>query len=148
MAMRQTKPRSDCRISFALDIFGDKWTLLILRDLIMRHKSSYGDFLESEEKIATNILADRLRMLEQTGIVKKSVDSNNKTKYKYSLTRKGLDLLPVLVEIMLWSAKYAPKLDAKKYPLKKKLEQRVLQDKFALMRDIVKDIEKSQLGLG
>jgi DNA-binding HxlR family transcriptional regulator len=145
--MRQIKRRSDCRISFALDIFGDKWTLLILRDLMLRRKSYYGDFLESEEKIATNILADRLQVLEHTGIIKKSRDPQNKTKYRYRLTRKGLDLLPILVETMVWGAKYAPKTGAKKNPVMRDLTLRALQDKFALMRDIIKDVEKNQLGL-
>jgi len=143
--MRKINKRSDCRISFALDIFGDKWTLLILRDLMLRGKSYYGDFLESEENIATNILSDRLQVLEHTGIVQKSRDPQNKTKYKYRLTRKGLDLLPILVEIMLWSSKYAPKINAKQYPLKKQLEVLLHKDKSKFMKDIIQDVEKNQL---
>lgn len=112
--MKQVKRRSDCPINFALEIFGDKWTLLVVRDLMFRGKVNYGDFLESEEKIATNILADRLETLECAGIVKKSQDLKNKTKYIYSLTSKGLDLAPVLIEIVLWSAKYDPKTAAPK----------------------------------
>lgn len=112
--MRQVKRRSDCPIGFALDIFGDKWTLLIVRDLLFFGKVSYGDFLNSEEGIATNILADRLETLERVGIVKKRDDTANKTKFIYSLTTKGIDLLPALIEIIIWSAKYDPKTGAPK----------------------------------
>lgn len=104
--MKRVKRRSDCPISFALDIFGDKWTLLVVRDLMFKNKMHYSDFLKSEEKIATNILADRLNVLEYAGIIKKAQDSKNKTRYIYSLTKKGIGLMSVLVEIVLWSAKY------------------------------------------
>ena len=107
--MKRVKRRSDCPISFVLDIFGDKWSLLIIRDLILKGKVYYGDFLDSEEKIATNILADRLQTLESMGIISKARDQKIKTKIIYSLTKKGIDLLPTLVEIILWSAKYDPK---------------------------------------
>ena len=112
--MRDVKRRSDCPISFGLDIFGDRWSLLILRDLTFKGKAYYGDFLDSEEGIATNVLADRLQLLESVGIVTKNRDPRVKTKYIYSLTDKGLDLLPVLIEIILWSAKYDPKTAAPK----------------------------------
>ena len=112
--MRQIKRRSDCPISFALDIFGDKWTLLIVRDLMFKDKAHYGDFLESEEGIATNILADRLDTLECAGIIRKTPHPENKTKYIHSLTQKGIDLLPALIEIILWSARHNPKTAAPK----------------------------------
>lgn len=112
--MKSVKKRSDCPISFALDIFGDKWTLLVVRDLLFRDKVYYGDFLESEEGIATNVLADRLRLLDQAGIVAKRQDPKIKTKIIYSLTKKGIDLLPVLLEIMLWSTKYHPETSGPK----------------------------------
>ena len=98
--------RSDCPISTALDIFGDKWTLLILRDLIFKGKNTYSDFLGSEEKIATNILADRLAMLECAGIITKHKHPDSKAKILYKLTSKGIDLIPALVEIIEWSEKY------------------------------------------
>lgn len=111
---KQLKRRSDCPISFALDIFGDKWTLLIIRDIMFKGKSSYGEFLNSEEGMATNILADRLETLERTEIIKKIRDSANKTKFIYSLTAKGINLLPSLLEIIIWSAKYDSKTAAPK----------------------------------
>ena len=98
--------RSQCPISTALDIFGDKWTLLIIRDLLFKEKKSYGEFLSSEEKIATNILADRLSMLEAEAIITRGQHPDNKLKVIYSLTAKGVDLIPVLVEIISWSEKY------------------------------------------
>lgn len=98
--------RSDCTISSALDLFGDKWTLLIIRDMVFHGKTCYGDFLQSKEKIATNILVDRLQLLESEGFVKRKVSPANKSKFLYSLTEKGQALLPVLMELVLWGARY------------------------------------------
>lgn len=104
--MKEIQHRSDCPIAFSLDYLGDKWVLLILRDLIFTNKSSYGDFLTSDEKIATNILADRLKLLEANGFIKSTVSPEKKNKFIYSLTEKGIDLVPVIVEMMLWGTKY------------------------------------------
>lgn len=98
--------RSHCPINFVLETFGDKWTLLIVRDLMFKGKSSFGEFLESQEKIATNILSDRLKRLEAHGIIDKSVDASNRSKLNYCLTEKGRDLLPIMLEITAWSSKY------------------------------------------
>ena len=103
------KKRSDCPLSFSLDIFGDKWSLLIIRDIIMMGKFSFIDFSKSAEKIASNILASRLELLEKEGIIYKQVSPKNKSKFIYSLTQKGIDLQPVLIEMMKWGAKYNPK---------------------------------------
>jgi DNA-binding HxlR family transcriptional regulator len=99
--------RSDCPLNFGLEIFGDKWTLLIIRDLMFFGKRYYSEFLASAEGISTNILADRLVMLEQQSFIKKSKDETHKQKLIYSLTEKGIDLLPIILEIGLWSDKYA-----------------------------------------
>jgi DNA-binding HxlR family transcriptional regulator len=114
MMKRKVKRRSDCPISFALDIFGDKWSLLIIRDLMFKNKKTYGEFLLSEEKIATNILADRLEKLECAGLVKSKIDPDKKSRYNYELTAKGADLVPVLLEIVLWSATHDKKTAAPK----------------------------------
>ena len=98
--------RSDCPISTALDIFGDKWSLLIIRDMVFKGKNTYGDFLSGEEKIATNILADRLILLECGGIISRHKHPDSKAKVLYKLTTKGIDLIPVLVEIIQWSEKH------------------------------------------
>lgn len=104
--MANRKRKSDCPIYFGLEIFGDKWTLLVVRDLMFKDKHYFGEFLGMEEKIATNILANRLALLEESGIVTKTVDLKHKSKQVYKLSPKGIDLLPTLIEIIMWSAKY------------------------------------------
>mgnify|MGYP001564383067 CR=1 FL=1 len=106
MKKKKIEHRSTCPISTALDIFGDKWSLLIIRDLLFKGKNTYGDFLQAEEKIATNILADRLAQLESGGIITKHSHPESKAKVLYQLTPKGIDLIPVLIEIILWSEKH------------------------------------------
>ena len=101
-------PRSHCPIAFALDIFGDRWTLLVLRDILFRGKTRYKEFLTSGEGVATNVLAERLRRLEKEGLVTKSGTPGEGRQFIYHPTAKALDLLPVLVEISCWSAKYDP----------------------------------------
>ncbi|WP_113654638.1 winged helix-turn-helix transcriptional regulator [Pedobacter namyangjuensis] len=104
--MSTTKKRSECPISSSLDIWGDKWSLLIVRDLMFSKQCTYGDFLKSEEKIATNILASRLQMLEDNGVITKQEHPESKAKVLYKLTQKGIDLLPMMIEINLWADKY------------------------------------------
>jgi DNA-binding HxlR family transcriptional regulator len=104
--MKKITRRSMCPISSTLDILGDKWTLLIIRDLMFKGKKTYGEFLRSEEKIATNILADRLLILEKNGIVEKTAFPGSKVKNLYRLTPKGIDLMPTLLEMVLWGDKY------------------------------------------
>jgi DNA-binding HxlR family transcriptional regulator len=104
--MKDIKKRSDCPISSSLDIWGDKWSLLIVRDLIFAKECTYGDFLKSDEKIATNILASRLLTLETNGIITKHDHPESKAKVLYKLTKKGVDLLPLMLEINIWADKY------------------------------------------
>ncbi|MEM7511211.1 MAG: helix-turn-helix domain-containing protein [Bacteroidota bacterium] len=104
--MKKINMRSDCPVSYALDFFGDKWTFLVIRDLIFEDKRFFKDFLKSKEKIASNILSDRLKRLESVGVIESKVFEQLKTQKEYSLTQKGKDLVPVLIEMMLWSAKY------------------------------------------
>ena len=96
--------RSDCPLSAALDLFGDRWTLLVIRDLAFRGKDSFSEICYSEEGVATNILADRLARLEAGGIVTKTRDTSDGRRYSYVLTEKGKDLIPALIEIIVWSA--------------------------------------------
>jgi len=98
--------RSNCPINFALETFGDKWTLLVIRDLMFKKKRHYSDFLTSDEKISTNILADRLQKLEAKGVISKFADPESASKYIYSLTEKGQALLPAMIELTAWSAQY------------------------------------------
>jgi DNA-binding HxlR family transcriptional regulator len=101
--------RSHCPIGFALDLFGDKWTLLIVRDLLFKGKRRFGEFVDSEEGIATNILADRLTKLESHELIVRVVDASGARSREYALTAKAVDLAPMLVEMILWSAKHDPK---------------------------------------
>lgn len=98
--------RSDCGISCALDVIGDKWSLLIIRDIVIFHKRMFKEFVASSEHIATNILADRLKKLEKQGLIKKKKAPNNLKVNHYSLTDKGLDLVPLLLELQKWSDVY------------------------------------------
>jgi DNA-binding HxlR family transcriptional regulator len=97
--------RSNCPVNFGLETFGDKWSLLIVRDIVFWGKKTYGDFLRSDEGIATNILASRLAQLEDNGILEKTPQPGDKRKDVYTLTEKGMELIPLLVEIVAWSGK-------------------------------------------
>lgn len=110
--MKNQVKRSDCPINFCLQIFGDTWSLLIIRDIVYFAKSTYGEFLASNEGISTNILANRLSLLEQAGILSKSTNTADKRKDIYALTEKGLDLIPILVELAQWGATYDALSDA------------------------------------
>ena len=104
--MKKNELRSDCPINYALEYLGDKWTLLVIRDLVFEGKNFYKEFLNSKEGIATNILSDRLKRLENLEIIKSKVYEKQRTQKIYSLTEKGKDLIPILVEIILWSSKH------------------------------------------
>ncbi|MBX3305376.1 MAG: helix-turn-helix transcriptional regulator [Nitrospira sp.] len=128
--------RTGCPIAFTLDVLGDRWTLLIIRDLTFMGKRYYGEFLDSGEGIATNVLADRLSRLESEGIVSKRVDPKDQKKYLYQLTNKGEDLLPVLLEVILWGATYDPKTAAPKAFIDRLKADRsaVIQETLAQLR--------------
>jgi DNA-binding HxlR family transcriptional regulator len=106
--VRTLKRRSSCPISSALDVFGDKWSLLVMRDLLFREQRHFREFHASEEGVATNILADRLERLEAGGLIRKTGGDPRSGKQYYVATRKGKDLIPLLLEMMLWSTKYLP----------------------------------------
>lgn len=108
MRRRQAQqPRSGCPIGIALDLVGDPWTLLVVRDLMFKGAKTFQDFVEAGEGIATNVLSDRLARLEAGGVVSKARDASDARRYVYRLTAKGIDLAPVLVDLVLWSATYA-----------------------------------------
>ncbi|HSH91502.1 MAG TPA: helix-turn-helix domain-containing protein [Ramlibacter sp.] len=106
--MRQDR-RSTCPISTALEFVGDRWTLLVIRDLMFAGKRHFREFLQSEEAISSNILAARLNALLESGIVTRRDDPTHAQKAVYSLTEKGMDLLPVIVAMSAWTQKYHPK---------------------------------------
>ena len=95
--------RCKCPITSALDIVGDRWTLVIIKQMLFENKSTFKDFVESPESIATNILSSRLKMLEKFGIINKGNHPENKKTNIYTLTEKGLSFTPILIELMLWS---------------------------------------------
>lgn len=95
--------RCDCAITSALDIVGDKWTLVIVKQMLLEGKKSFKDFLESAEGIASNILSSRLKMLESYQMIRKDKLSHNKKTNIYILTKKGIELAPILVDLALWS---------------------------------------------
>src|ERR1700732_3367877 len=98
--------RSGCPLNASVEMLGDRWSLLILRDMMLRGFQSYKEFLQSYEGIATNILADRLKKLIAHGIITTQKDPSDGRKVTYVLTAKGLDLAPVLTEMVLWAAKH------------------------------------------
>lgn len=98
--------RSGCPVSVSLELFGDRWSLLIVRDLMVRGFRTFGEFRESGEGIATNILADRLRKLQHAGIVVAEVEETDARRLNYRLTEKGIDLAPVLLEMLIWAARH------------------------------------------
>jgi DNA-binding HxlR family transcriptional regulator len=102
-----TKYRSPCPVASALDIFGDKWTLIVLRT-IFAGRNRYGDLLKMPERIATNILADRLAHLEREGLITAEPYQEKPRRHAYKLTRKGADLLPVLQAMAVWSRTHIP----------------------------------------
>lgn len=134
--MKQIKKRSNCPISSALEIFGDKWSLLIIRDIALFGKNTYNEFLRSDEKIATNILADRLELLEHLSIIGKEDHPNSRAKIFYRLSKKGIDLLPILFEISLWSDKHLPT------PLQaKEIARAYRKDKNKVIKQVVENIK-------
>ena len=102
----RTVHRSGCPISVALQIFGDAWSLLIVRDLMFKGLSTFNEFASSGEGIASNVLSERLARLEAAGILLKEPDLEDGRRSRYRLTEKGADLAPALVEIVLWAARH------------------------------------------
>lgn len=140
--MKEIKPRSGCPLSYTLDFFGDKWSLLIIRDMVLSGKISYGEFLNSDEKIATNILADRLAMLEVNGFITKRVAPDKKSKFLYGLTEKGISLVPVIIEIGLWGSQFHPP------GMNKKLVKAIKEDRIGTISRMQDDLRKKLKELG
>jgi DNA-binding HxlR family transcriptional regulator len=123
--------RSDCPIAYALDFLGDKWTLVVLRDLIMVRKRYFRELLAGSEGIATNILASRLKLFEAAGLVTRRTDPIQPRRVIYEPTEKALDLLPILIELMRWSIKYDPKSAAPR-----QFARRLARDRDGLIADL------------
>lgn len=135
---RRSDRRSNCPISFGLDIFGDKWSLLIIRDIMFYGRSRYSDFAPREH-IATNILADRLRSLEDAGIVEKRRDGSERKTHEYAVTATGRALLPTLVEMTLWGLRYDPET-----PASDEFLARVDRDARRVAREVARAIDRGE----
>ncbi len=131
--------RSHCPLNYALEIFGDKWTLLIIRDIVVSKKKTFGEFSKSPENIATNILANRLQILEKNGILSKQVSPENNKVYLYYLTPKGLDLLPTMLEMVVWGAKYDSETAASAA-----LIERIHNDRSGVIRELSANLTPPQ----
>jgi DNA-binding HxlR family transcriptional regulator len=129
--MRRRHRKSNCPVHFALETFGDAWTLLIVRDLMFKGRTTYTDFLRAEEGIATNVLADRLSRLESDGVIAKEPNAPH-----YRLTSKGIDLLPIMLEIIGWSAKHDPRTAADRA-----FVRRLKTDRSGLVAEIRAELE-------
>ncbi|MBT5659142.1 MAG: helix-turn-helix transcriptional regulator [Rhodospirillaceae bacterium] len=132
------KRHTCCPVTIALDTFGDRWSLLVIRDLMCKGRATYGEFLESGEGIATNVLANRLKDLESANIIQKSRDPENRRRYLYRLTEKGCDLIPIILEMIGWSAKHDPQTVMEKKTLK-----RIKNDRDGLIAEIRARIKAS-----
>lgn len=104
--MKRLDRKSDCAINYSLEVVGDAWSLLIIRDMITFGKKTYGEFLASDERIGTSVLARKLIHLEQQGIIRKQTSETDKRKEEYHLTEKGIALTPILNELAVWGATF------------------------------------------
>ena len=120
--MNLTNPRT-CAIAYSVSILGDKWSLLILRDVILHKKSRFKEFKDSKEKIATNILSNRLKALTEQGLIEKLDPTGTKKSTRYIATSKGLTALPIIIEMYLFSINAIDEtiLDASQINIKKEI---------------------------
>jgi len=135
--MKKQLQRSNCPINFSLETFGDSWSLLIIRDIVFWGKKTYGEFLESKEGIASNILAARLRHLVETGLLKKVPNPNDKRQSLYLLTDKGLDLIPMILEMAGWATRNDPHTTSPKELVEYIFSHR--EDMFTLIRKTIQE---------
>jgi DNA-binding HxlR family transcriptional regulator len=131
MRKRQKKSLSGCPIDYGLDVFGDRWTLLVIRDLLFGGKRRFGELMGSPERIASNILTARLKKLEERGLIRRAVDPENRKQVVYSMTEKGHDLAPVMVELIRWGGKYDPNT-----PVPKSFLRREGPDNNTLVKEV------------
>jgi DNA-binding HxlR family transcriptional regulator len=136
-------PRSYCPINLGLEIFGDTWTLLVIRDLMFGGKRHFRELLQSEEGISSNILADRLKRLIDRGILSKTDDPTHKQKAIYSLTERGIALLPVLLQIGAWSRAHLPEV-RRSDPRALEINRSLVDDPAAVRRKMA-ELRKTHL---
>jgi DNA-binding HxlR family transcriptional regulator len=136
MSKKGARACSGCPIDYSLDIFGDRWTLLVIRDLVFAGKRHFREFIASPEGIASNILASRLKKLEQRGLISRKPDPHNRKQVVYQLSEKGMDLIPVLLEIIRWGGRHDADTAAPKAFL-----DRVENDRAAVIREMVEALK-------
>jgi len=136
------KFKSHCPINYALEHIGDKWSLLILRDLMFKEKRHYNEFFDAEENVSTSVLGTRLRSLEVGGIISKGADEVKKSRIKYSLTHKGIAMLPFMVDMIVWSGLYDDDTEADRAFLTQATEHR-----DDLIASITKKLSQDHLGI-
>ena len=122
--MKRLDRKSDCAINFSLEILGDAWSLLIVRDMVVHGKKTYGEFLASDERIGTSVLARKLDHLERHGIISKQTSVTDKRKEEYCLTEKGIALAPILNELAVWGAAYDQQTGADKRAIREYVADR------------------------
>ena len=136
--MKTIERRSTCPINYSVEIFGDKWMLLLLRDLMFNGKNSFLEFRASDEKISSAVLTEKLNILLNEGIVFKVTSPKNASKFLYLLTEKGIELVPLMVEFLNWGSRYnpdgGPKLLLERIKKNKKKAITELQDKLRSQR--------------
>ena len=126
--VKRTDRRSRCPINFALELFGDSWSLLVVRDLLFAGKRTFAEFADSEERISTNILSARLKSLAKAGIIRR--DGRGRTT-RYSLTARGVELLPLMLDMIAWSARHDPRTAADP-----SFVRRLASDRAALLTEL------------
>ena len=134
--MKKIETRTHCPISFGLDFFGDKWSFLIIRDLAFKSKHFYNEFLDGGEGISTNILSDRLKQLELLEIIVSEKIKQKQLRKKYTLTQKGKDLIPILIEFIVWSYTYDSETEAGEA-----FVQKAIHNREGLIKEILESLE-------
>ena len=122
--MKRADRKSDCAINYSLEVIGDAWSLLIIRDMVTHGKKTYGEFLASDEGIGTSVLARKLSHLEQQGIISRQPSATDRRKEEYVLTEKGIALAPILNELAVWGAAYDRQTGANKQAIAEYLSDR------------------------
>lgn len=135
MSDKAYHPRSPCPIAAVLDVLGDRWTLLVIRDMMFRGFREYGEFLEAGEGISTNILAERLKRLVESGIVTRQENPEDRKRVIYTLSEKGIDLMPALFEMIEWGNRYFGHCQ-----IPEEYEQAMRKDKAGLMQSLRKKL--------
>lgn len=131
--------QSGCPVAYCLDLFGDRWSLIVVRDMILLGKHYFGEFLESRERIASNILTDRLRRLEEAGVITRTVDPGNQKRFVYALTSRGMDLIPLILDAFAWGVKHGPSP-----PRSKEIARRLHKERDVVIGEITASIKANR----